>query len=119
MESQHSSSISIPQKKGDVSENISKEHSLLREGSVDEILNPKAHFSMVSCLGACFSITAAPLTIGTYLSVIIGAGGSPFFFYNFLVAGLGQLLACIVIAEIASAYPHTSGESDSGSSSEQ
>jgi choline transport protein len=70
----------------------------------------RSRFSVLSAVGIQFSIAATPLAVGSYLTFILGAGGSPFFFYAFLVAAFGQLLVCTSMAEIASAFPHASGE---------
>ena len=70
----------------------------------------RSRFSVLSAIGIQFSISATPLTVGSYLVFILGAGGSPFFFYAFLVAATGQLLVCTCLAEIASVFPHASGK---------
>ncbi|KAL4926786.1 amino acid/polyamine transporter I [Aspergillus undulatus] len=70
---------------------------------------PKKNFSLLSTLGLNFSICAAPLAIGSYLSLSIAAGGPPFFIYAFIFAGIGQIILCIALAEVASALPHSSG----------
>ncbi|KIM92611.1 hypothetical protein OIDMADRAFT_36482 [Oidiodendron maius Zn] len=67
-------------------------------------------FNLLSTLGISFSITATPLGIGTYLSVVIGVGGSPVYFYGYLVAVGLNLLVCISLAEIAAVHPHASGQ---------
>lgn len=74
-----------------------------------EVRELKSRFNIWSAIGIGFSITATPLAVGVYLVLILGAGGSPFFFYSFLVAAFGQLLVCLCLAEIASAFPHASG----------
>ncbi|KAK6823054.1 hypothetical protein RU639_006103 [Aspergillus parasiticus] len=57
-----------------------------------------------------FTITAAPISIGSFLALTIGLGGPPFFFYGFLFIGLGQLVLCLAAAEIASSMPHPLGQ---------
>ena len=69
----------------------------------------KPRFNIWAAIGIGFSITATPLAVGVYLVLILGAGGSPFFFYSFLVAAMGQLAVCLCLAEIASVFPHASG----------
>lgn len=69
----------------------------------------RSRFSVLAAIGIQYSITGTPLAIGSYLAFILGAGGSPFFFYAFLVASVGQLLVCTSLSEIASVYPHASG----------
>ncbi|OJD19126.1 hypothetical protein AJ78_00912 [Emergomyces pasteurianus Ep9510] len=71
--------------------------------------SPKINFSLLSCLGVNFSITATPLAIGTYLALSIGTGGPPFFFYEFVFAGIGQIILCLALAELASSFPHALG----------
>ncbi|KAE8397501.1 amino acid/polyamine transporter I [Aspergillus pseudonomiae] len=61
-------------------------------------------------IGIQFSVTAPPLAIASYTTLITGVGGSPFYFWGFLVAVLGQTLVAVSLAELASAYPHTSGK---------
>ncbi|PGG96979.1 hypothetical protein AJ79_09386 [Helicocarpus griseus UAMH5409] len=77
--------------------------------SPDQNGGQKHHFNLLSCLGMNFSITCTPLTIGTYLSLSIGTGGAPFFFYDFIFSGTGQIILCLALAELASALPHPSG----------
>jgi choline transport protein len=83
-----------------------------RQGMVDnlEARELRSRFSVMAAIGIQFSISATPLTVGSYLVFILGAGGSPFFFYAFLVAASGQLLICTCLAEIASVFPHASGK---------
>jgi len=77
---------------------------------VDHTPSLEKRFSLLSTLGVNTSITCTPLAIGTYLSVVIGVGGSPVFVYAYLVAVALNLLVCASLAEIASSYPHSSGE---------
>ncbi|KAK5051034.1 hypothetical protein LTR84_003593 [Exophiala bonariae] len=70
----------------------------------------RPRFSVLSAIGIQFSISATPLAVGSYIVFTLGAGGSPFFFYAFLVAALGQLIICTCMAEIASVFPHASGQ---------
>ncbi|KAJ5979992.1 amino acid transporter [Penicillium waksmanii] len=67
-------------------------------------------FNIWSTIGIQFSVTAAPLAIVSYTTLITGVGGSPFYFWGFLVAAIGQILVAVSLAELASAYPHTSGQ---------
>ncbi|KAE8370581.1 hypothetical protein BDV27DRAFT_140200 [Aspergillus caelatus] len=75
------------------------------ENSV-QIVNQDAPFSFLGALDMNFTITAAPISIGSFLALTIGLGGPPFFFYGFLFTGLGQLVLCLAAAEIASSMPH-------------
>lgn len=75
-----------------------------------EIAELKPRFSVLAAIGIQFSISATPLAIGGYLTFILGVGGSPFFFYGFIVASIGQIFLCASLAEIAAVHPHASGK---------
>ncbi|KAL3493982.1 amino acid permease-domain-containing protein [Aspergillus germanicus] len=45
-----------------------------------------------------------------YTVLIVGAGGSPSFFWAFILAAAGQMLIAFSLAELASAYPDASGQ---------
>lgn len=70
----------------------------------------KPRFNIWAAIGIQFSISATPLAVGVYITLVLGAGGSPYFFYAFLVAAFGQMLVCTCMAEIASVFPHASGK---------
>lgn len=76
-----------------------------RVGSV----KAKVHFSLWAAIGQQYSITGAPLTVGTYLSLSIGVGRSPAFFWGFIVVAFFNGITCLAVAELASAFPHSSG----------
>ncbi|KAE8326050.1 amino acid permease-domain-containing protein [Aspergillus sergii] len=80
----------------------------MEEGSI-QIINSDAPLHFWGALGMNFTITAAPISIGSFLALTIGLGGPPFFFYGFLFTGLGQLVLCLAAAEIASSMPHPLG----------
>lgn len=90
------------------------EHSIktAEEDSI-QIVNSDAPLHTWGALGMNFTITAAPISIGSFLALAIGLGGPPFFFYGFLFTGLGQLILCLAAAEIASSRPHLVGLSRS------
>ncbi|KAM5349035.1 hypothetical protein ACJ41O_008858 [Fusarium nematophilum] len=67
-------------------------------------------FSVLSAVGIHWSSTASPLAICSTLQLVIGVGGSPFYFWAFIVAAFFQFLVALSLAELASAYPHTSGQ---------
>ncbi|CEO59605.1 hypothetical protein PMG11_04277 [Penicillium brasilianum] len=69
----------------------------------------KVHFSLLSAIGIQYSVTGAPIAIGSYLSLTIGLGGSPAYFWGFVMTGFFQLTTCLAISELASAIPHSSG----------
>lgn len=71
---------------------------------------PKVHFSLLSAIGVQYSVTSAPIAIGTYLSLIIGLGGSPAYFWGYFMMGFFQLVVCLAVSELASAIPHSSGK---------
>jgi choline transport protein len=69
----------------------------------------RPRFSVISAIGIQYSISATPLAVGGYLTFILGVGGSPYFFYCFIVAGIGQMMLAVSLAEIAAVFPHASG----------
>lgn len=80
------------------------------EGSRDDAsIRPKVHFNLLAAIGVQYSVTSAPIAIGAYMSLAIGLGGSPAYFWGFFTVGFFQLAACLVAAELASAIPHSSG----------
>lgn len=74
------------------------------------LLKPKVHFRLWQTLGLNFSLTCTPMAIGSYLALIGGLGGFPYFVWCFVFAGAFQILLGTTIAELASAMPHSSGE---------
>lgn len=72
-------------------------------------IKPKVHFSLLGAIGVQYSLTSAPIAIGFYLSLVIGMGGSPAYFWGFIVTGFFQTAGCLAVAELASAIPHSSG----------
>ncbi|KAE8325432.1 amino acid/polyamine transporter I [Aspergillus sergii] len=82
-----------------------------REGRIYEAMQlDENRFNLWSTIGIQFSVTAAPLGIVGYTTLITGVGGSPFYFWGFLVAVVGQILIAVSLAELSSAYPHSSGQ---------
>lgn len=67
-------------------------------------------FDIWNTIGVQFSVGAAPLSTGIYLSLVVATGGRPYFFWSSLVALIGQFQIMLSLAEIASAYPHTAGK---------
>lgn len=74
-------------------------------------VKPKVHFNLLSAIGVQYSVTAPPIAIGAYLSLVIGLGGSPAYFWGFILMGVMQTATCLAVAELASAIPHSSGQS--------
>lgn len=85
-----------------------KENVALESESIS-VAKPKVHFSLLSAIGVQYAPVGAPLAIGAYLSLAIGLGGSPAYFWGFIVMGVFQLPVCLAISELASALPHSSG----------
>jgi hypothetical protein len=71
----------------------------------------RSRFSVWSTIGINFSLLATPMSVITYISLITGVGGSPFFIYCYITAAVGQLLVCTSMAEVAAVFPHVSGKS--------
>ena len=85
----------------------------IESGDVEDVTPALAkRLNLFSTLGISYSITATPLGVGTYLSVVIGVGGSPVYFFGYIFAVVLNLLVCLSLAEIASVYPHSSGMID-------
>ncbi|KAF4951023.1 hypothetical protein FGADI_7760 [Fusarium gaditjirri] len=80
------------------------------EAEICEVAELKPRFSVIAAIGIQYSISATPLAVGAYLTFILGLGGSPYFFFGFIVAAVGQILLCVSLAEIAAVYPHASGQ---------
>lgn len=74
-------------------------------------VKPVKHFNFFLTLGITFSVTAVPIAVGSYLSLVVGLGGMPFYLYSFIFAGTFQFVTCLSIAELASGIPHSSGQS--------
>ena len=74
-------------------------------------VKPKTHFSLLGAIGIQYSLTSAPLAIGFYLSMVIGLGGSPAYFWGFILMGFFQVFVYLAVCELASAIPHSAGSS--------
>lgn len=70
----------------------------------------KKAFNLWNTLGIQCSITSTPLAIGTYLAVVIGVGGSPVFFFGYLLSCVMGLIICLSLCEIAAVLPHSAGK---------
>lgn len=77
---------------------------------VGEIVQPKVKFNLLAAVGVQYSVTAAPVAIGTYLSLIVGLGGSPTYFWGYILTGFFQFAVALAVSELASAMPHSSGK---------
>lgn len=72
--------------------------------------NLKKRFNIWSTSALQFSLICSSLAIGTFLSTVIGVGGSPVLIYGFILAVTFDLFICFSLAELASAYPHSSAQ---------
>lgn len=88
---------------------VANEKDSIRQGVLEGV-QLKERFGLISTIGLYFSLGAAPLSIGSYMTVISGAGGGAFLFWGTLVAFFFQMLVCLSLAEVSSAFPHTIGE---------
>jgi amino acid transporter len=68
-------------------------------------------FSLWSAVGILFSVTNTPVILGTFLSTVIGVGGSPVFVWGYFIGFTMNMCICVSLAEIAAVYPHASGQS--------
>lgn len=86
--------------------------STVREGQVHAVttLNNE-RFNLWSVLGLQYTSCAPPISICGYMGFSIGVGGSPYYFWCLVVAGIIQGFSAINLAELASAYPHVAGMS--------
>lgn len=66
-------------------------------------------FNTWSVIGVQFSITAAPIAILLYTSLVPGFGGTSYFFWCFFTSMFGQISVAASLAEIAAFLPHASG----------
>lgn len=78
-----------------------------QEGDVVQL--QRQHFNLWATLGINYSSIGTPLSIGTYLAFNIGVGGSPVYIYGYIVGAIFQLLVCASLAELAAAFPHSTG----------
>jgi amino acid transporter len=77
--------------------------------AVDQV-KLKQKFSIWSTLGVSYSVTSSPIAIATYLSVVVGVGGSPVFFFSYIVTSIFGLTICFCLAEMSAIFPHSSGQ---------
>lgn len=89
------------------------QNSLVAEGESNEVHlnNLEKHFDIFSTLGDSYSATSTPITIGTYLSLVVGVGGSPVFFFGYILCMIFNMCVCLCMAEMSSIFPHSSGTS--------
>jgi hypothetical protein len=69
----------------------------------------RQHFNLWATLGMNYSITGTPIAMGTVLAFVVGVGGSPVYVFGYVVAAIFQLLVCLSLAELAAAFPHSTG----------
>lgn len=99
----------IPEKLEAMSDTVA-EHPQTNQSDRTGTVQPKVHFSLLSAIGVQYSVTGAPIAIGSYLSLTIGLGGSPAYFWGYFMMGFFQLTTCLAMSELASAIPHSSGK---------
>jgi hypothetical protein len=80
------------------------------EGQIAESRLDRTRFTLWSTIGIQFAVATPPLGIPSYRVLIVDAGGSPFFFWAFILAAVGQMLIAFSLAELASAYPDPPGK---------
>lgn len=102
------------QKENIISTDVNLESTLTEtskhEGQVFERIELKQdRFNTWSVIGIQFSITAAPIAILLYSSLVTGFGGTSYFFWCFLTSMFGQISVAASLAEIAAFLPHASG----------
>ncbi|CAK9438589.1 uncharacterized protein LODBEIA_P28130 [Lodderomyces beijingensis] len=95
--------------KSHVSQPISHIYEVER-GSVYSHHELEKNFSLFSTCAFQISLLASPLAIGAFLNTVIGVGGPPFLIYGFILAVTLDLVVCYCLAELASAYPHSSAQ---------
>ena len=76
-------------------------------------MRPAVHFNLLATLGVTYSITAVPVAVGAFLSLVNGLGGQPIYLYCFIFVAVFQFITCISVAELASGIPHSSGKKNS------
>ena len=69
----------------------------------------RQHFSLWSTVGINYTSINTPLSIGTYMAFSIGVGGSPVYIFGYILAVSFQFLLCVSLAELAAAFPHSTG----------
>lgn len=85
-------------------------------GSITSIQNNtegdelERRFSLWSTIALQVSMICSPIALGTFLSTVVGVGGSPGLIYGFILAVSCDLIICYSMAELASAYPHSSAQ---------
>lgn len=67
------------------------------------------HFNLWSTVGINYTSINTPLSIGTYMAFSIGVGGSPVYIFGYIMAVSFQFLLCVSLAELAAAFPHSTG----------
>ncbi|KAF4973102.1 hypothetical protein FSARC_533 [Fusarium sarcochroum] len=68
------------------------------------------NFNLWSTLGLVYSLTATPFGVGTYLSLNLFLGGSPFYIYGYIFAVSLNIILCVCLAEMSALHPHPSGQ---------
>lgn len=92
-------------------ESIEIKGDYIEQGSIyDTDTGLEKRFSLWSTIAFQFSLICSSIAIGTYLNTVVGVGGSPFLIYGYILAVGCDLVICFSLAELASAYPHSSAQ---------
>lgn len=67
-------------------------------------------FNLWSTLGMQYSLQSTSIAIGTYLSIVVGVGGSPVFFFGYILGVGMNFCIALSLAEIAAVFPNASGK---------
>ncbi|KAK6460258.1 amino acid/polyamine transporter I [Scheffersomyces coipomensis] len=76
----------------------------------DDSQQLEKRFGLWTTIALQYSLICSGLAIGTFLSTVIGVGGSPFLIYGFIFAVTLDLIICFSLAELASAFPHSAAQ---------
>ncbi|KAJ9503093.1 hypothetical protein H2202_001247 [Exophiala xenobiotica] len=82
----------------------------IQQAPIQQAPNVEKRFRLWSTLALQCSISATPLAIGTYLATDIGIGGSPVYFFGYVLCGIMNVVICASLSEIAAVLPHPTGQ---------
>lgn len=91
------------------------DHSAAEEASVrlargDSTVQTMKPFTTLSALGIGYGVTNTAVGLLLVLGVTLPMGGSPLFFWGFIIQACIGLATATTIAELASAFPHPGGQ---------
>ncbi|ODV65056.1 amino acid transporter [Hyphopichia burtonii NRRL Y-1933] len=67
-------------------------------------------FSLWNTVALQVSLICSPIALGTFLSTVVGIGGSPGLLYGFILAVSLDLVICFSLAELASRWPNSAAQ---------